>query len=124
MRYLFECKIDRRGPGNQLAVLIGDGEWETDLPRQLGRILFGACYPTDPVSEKGPGRRADCRCLCPHIRETRPVVRVVRWLVSLYLLSTSQLLDQSAMDHAEKRPLPQEVEGAWKTRYQRVKVKQ
>ena len=35
------AKMTERERSTKLAVLIGHGEWETDLPRQLGWILFG-----------------------------------------------------------------------------------
>ena len=130
-RDVFECKNDRRGAGDQISRADG-GQWMGDRPALSDRLdSVWASWTHCPRRVWDDARTADS---CARTSASRGQSRELCGgsFVSSLLL-TSQLFDQSAIDHAEKtacyrktpgKTLPQEVEGAWKTWYGRVKVKQ
>ena len=109
----------------KVAVLMGDGEWETDLLRHLGWILFGLVSRRSCSVREGSGTMRGLSIVVsahPPVAASRASCEVARELRVFYLPVSFLINRQCIMP--KNSPLPQEVEGAWKTWHQRVKVKQ
>ena len=88
----------------KIAVLLGDGEWETDLCCQPGWTLFARFWRRVSIANRtGYNVQTADNCVRAYIHQSWPAARFVRCLVCFASLSTSQLFDQLTMHHGEKK---------------------